>query len=572
MPDFRPPPGPGSEVALLGRVSKDDTDFGMSAKGQMTRGKKQIAQRSWVLAYEFEEVGSASRHGTKPRQHWEQCQRLARREEGALRVFMIDRVNRLSRIGSAGIKFLEDCRDSDIRIHVIKENDTYDLSVPAKFELLCHAVVKAAADTDESSVAIADGKQSARELARPDAQPPYGLRRVYDPETRQYVGQEIIEGPTPVLPGYEAPSRPEVVLEIIRRVAARWSYKSIQRDLEARGILSPRGKPRWDLGTIKYVAGNVAYLGLVPLEPARYGRSPGTPRRKYGSYDENDRDSFKRGNWPAIVTGEDIPKFWAAVARVTAQLGEPFGGGGWQRDAGKLSRKVTHLLTCGGLRCGYVMQGGAPCGEDTRYGGIIHGRPYLQCGRWSHNAMPEELADAHVGKIVRERIAVLLRAGFDGRGGVELLKLRERLAKVNKRLGEAEAELSDEDSVRSTAELNRAIGDLKGKRELLTERIRQAAVPVFLTEYGDLPAGPEVSAEELAESIERVWDKATLEAQRAVLGGIAESVTLLSSPNPGSRYQDTGARIVPVWLPLERFLKSADESAAADDGIITPLP
>jgi DNA invertase Pin-like site-specific DNA recombinase len=563
MPERRQPPGPGGKVLLLGRVSKDDSDFAKTPKAQLGRGHRQVKQRAWEIYREFEEVGSASRFGTKLREDWEEAKHLVR--DGLVQVVVTDRADRLSRIGSDGIKFLEDCRDNGIWVHIITEDDDYDLTLPKRFAALCHATVDAAAYSDELSVNVRNGKQDSRELGRPDARAPYGLRRVYDPQTRDYAGQEITGGPAPVLPGYpEAPSRPDVILEIIRRVAGQWSYMSIQRDLEARGILSPRGLPRWDLGTIKEVAGNVAYLGVVPLEPARYGRR-GTPQRKYGSCDANDRDSFSPGNWPAIVTGEDIPKFWAAVARVSANRGDAFGGGGWQRDgSGKLSRKVVHFLTYGGLRCGYAMPDGTVCGESVRYGGLIHGRPYLQCGRWSHNTMPEELADAHVAKIVRERIAVLLRAGFDGRGGVELLKLRERLAKVNARLTAAEAELGDEDSVLPVAELQRAIGELKGKREQLAEQIRKAAVPVFLTDYGDLPAGPEVSAEELAESIERVWDKSVLEARRAVLGGIAESVTLLSSPNPGSRHQDTAARVVAVWLPLERFLNSADTASAAE--------
>jgi hypothetical protein len=582
----------------MGRVSEDDTDWGQSAKGQLTRGRKQLDKRMLVIGpgLSFEEIGSGSRfRAGAPSERWEKMKQLAR--DGEVRFFSMDRISRLSRDDEEGIPFLNRCRDNGIWIHLSKTDQMKDLRIPAELEQLKHELVKAAGDTDQYSVDIIEGKRSARELGRPDGGIPWGLKRHWRPSEKhpgemEYDYMEWVRGPAPVQPGFpQAPSRQELVLEIIRRVAAYWSYTSIKRSLEQRGILSPGG-PRslgracehWDVGTIKNIARSVLYLGAVHLEPATCGRAGGQrPERKYGTYDHTDPDYYAPVDWGEgdgpVVQGEDIKTFWAAVARVE-DTGEAFGGGSVPRGGKKLNRKVVHLLTYGGMTCGYVWPEGevrrktrvfgverpesplrsrpAPgtvCGSGLRYGGRINGYERLICDEWGHNTVREDPADAYVAALVQARIAWLLRAGFDGRGGDELLRLRERLAAVDARRKECEAALEDPEASAGMMPLNRTINKLAGEAEALREKIRRAAVPVSLAAYDEVLAGPDVPDEDLAAAVAKVWLDSTVEARRAVLRGIAESVTLRPGVNGyHSRTQPVSERISVTWVPAERFI------------------
>lgn len=76
------------------------------------------------------------------------------------------------------------------------------------------------------------------ERGRPHGRIPYGYRRVYDPQTRALLRQEIDE------------EQAQVVREIARRVAGGQSLSSIRRDLQERGVPAPHGSD-WTLTTLR---------------------------------------------------------------------------------------------------------------------------------------------------------------------------------------------------------------------------------------------------------------------------------------------------------------------------------
>ncbi|GHJ35286.1 recombinase family protein [Streptomyces sp. TS71-3] len=129
----------------------------------------------------------------------------------------------------------------------------------------------------------------------------------------------------------------EVIREGVRRVLANESLASICRDWQARGILSPAGKP-WKPSGLRRL-----------LASARIsGRREHTPRGSWESTRPLLGEIVADGVWPGIISHEDSD-------RVRRILSDPA-----RRQRVEGTTKRSYLLS-GILRCGKPKENGEPC-------------------------------------------------------------------------------------------------------------------------------------------------------------------------------------------------------------------
>jgi site-specific DNA recombinase len=109
-----------------------------------------------------------------------------------------------------------------------------------------HAVIDEHS-AEEGRARIHRAMRANAEKGRPHGPNVYGYRRVYDPHTRALIRTEL------------DPEQAPVVREIVRRVLAGETARSIAADLNDRGLTRPRGD--WDLTQIRRVCVNPTYNG-----------------------------------------------------------------------------------------------------------------------------------------------------------------------------------------------------------------------------------------------------------------------------------------------------------------------
>ena len=265
------------------RVSRAHDKRARSIAQQNAANQRDAKAEGWTVVRTFQDPNrSASRFATRDRPAYGQM--LAAIEGGELDVIVLWESSRGGRELEAWAGFLNACRAHRVRIHVTSHRRTYDMSVGRDWKTLAEDGVSSAYESELTSErTIRDAADSAAN-GRPHGLPPYGYRRTYDPLTGEMTGQE------------PDPATAPIVAEIITRVAGGEPIEAVTRDLNTRGIPSPRGGA-WTHATVRWVCLNVTYVG----------------KRKHNG------GPLLDGDWPVITAEPGFEEtFWAGVALLTA--------------------------------------------------------------------------------------------------------------------------------------------------------------------------------------------------------------------------------------------------------------
>jgi site-specific DNA recombinase len=447
------------------RVSQDKAGKLESPAEQHGKNAEAAAQLGILLGdpYAEPEAVSAARWSSKARAEFERLVSDLNGGTFGAHILVLWQSNRGGRSVSDWVRLIDACEKAGAWILVTAHGRVYDPANPHDRMTLQKDAVDAEHDNATRRADVLRTTEARAARGEAHGRVPFGYRRAYDPITRRLVAQEA------------HPDEAPVVGELFRRLRARESAHSIERDFRERGVTT-RGTPKWPARpfsrtALVQMALNPAYAGLRTRQPK------GAPRRK------GLLDGAVEAVWPPIVDPgvyHEVRAMLTAPARATSRDG-----------------RARHLL-------GMIATCGVCLGPLTvRYGG---GRRLYVCQRAAHvKCEADDLDAVAVGGVVaflsRPEVIAGLRQAQDS--VPELEAVRAGLVK-------ARAELEDwrrraclrEVSAGSFAAIEPAIAAAVAGLE---QRERELAVPPELAGW----TGPEAE-------VTAKWGAAPLEARRRV--------------------------------------------------------
>jgi DNA invertase Pin-like site-specific DNA recombinase len=441
------------------RVSKDRSGRARSTEEQHDDNQRAADEFGFSLNGEaYSDVSlSASRYATKLRGDFGRLlDDLARGRFGA-DLLVLWEASRGSRKVSEWVDLLERCEQAGVRIHVVVHQRTYNPANHRDRRTLLEDAVDSEYQSAKSSDEIVRAAAANAAAGRPHGRTPYGYTRRYDPVTRRLVAQE------------PEPAEAEVVAELFRRLRQGHSLRAIERDFEARGILSRNGK-LFSPTQLREMALRPVYAGLRVHEPGQHSRR----------YRGNLSDAVP-ATWPPLI---DRETFYAVRALLLDS----------QRKTTRPGRGV-HLLSmialCG--ECGSVLA------ATYRYGKRDYQCHERACTRISADDLDAYAERVMLAYLSRDDVIEQLRAQPEGG---ELTTVRGELA-------EARSELASLRSAGRSGKLSVAtLLDVEpgwvARVEALEARERELITPPALSM---LPPGKDVA---------RRWQAAPMSARRTV--------------------------------------------------------
>lgn len=275
-------------AGVYGRESKGKQK---SVDDQVELGTEVIDGFGWVLAGSYDDGSSASRFATKVRADWRRlADDLAAHK---LDVLIVWEVTRGSRETVDGFTWLNLCRDNDVLIYLIVEEELFDPRKTSHYDRLGRMVLDGATESNKTSDRVRRGVRQAavrKGGATPHGRTPYGfLRQLKDPE--------VVTRPSK-MPWDEFyvqvadPVAGPVAVEVIRRIARSTPISELVKDLNTRDLKAPDGG-LWTRQAIRQLVRNPAYMG----------------KRLF-------KKELRDGVWDGLVTEHE----WSAANRV---LDEP---------------------------------------------------------------------------------------------------------------------------------------------------------------------------------------------------------------------------------------------------------
>lgn len=240
-------------AGVYGRQSKDKTK---SIDEQTAECEADIAGLAgWVVAERYADGVSASRFARQARKDWPRL--LGDIDAGRLDALVLWESSRGDRDPESWLALLSKCRERGVRIRVTSHATTYDVRSARSWKSLAEDGIDSAFESEKISLRLRRAAAAQAAAGRPHGRIIYGYSREYHPTTRQLVAQR----PDPLT----AP----VVVEIVTRLSRGEAVGGIVRDLNARGIPSPRGG-RWERNTLRGIGLNPAYAGVRVLRGQQY--------------------------------------------------------------------------------------------------------------------------------------------------------------------------------------------------------------------------------------------------------------------------------------------------------------
>jgi DNA invertase Pin-like site-specific DNA recombinase len=248
----------GADAADYLRVSKLKDGREKSPNDQHKSHIRTATRRTWNLTRTYRDVGSASKHARKSRSDFDRL--MADLESGAFpaKILMLWEPSRGSRRESEWLKLIELADERGVIFWIEIMARILDPANPYDRKTLINAAADAAFETSILSGRSRRGIAEAAAEGLPHAHVPYGYKRLYDEETRDFIEQ--VKHPV------EAP----VVEELFTRVHKGHSMRSITRDFKARGIEKRSGGP-FTQQHLRSMLNNPAYAGLRAHDPNRPG-------------------------------------------------------------------------------------------------------------------------------------------------------------------------------------------------------------------------------------------------------------------------------------------------------------
>ena len=460
------------------RVSADQA----SVSDQEAYGREAVAEHGWNLRGVLSEEKSASRYGRKERTDWAELLRLVR--AGEVGILILWESNRGDRTLTTWSGFLDLCRETGTRIYIIEHGHLYDLANSRDWRTLAEDGVSNAYFSEQQSAVTRRGKRLAMRKGRPASPVPYGYEVHYNPATGKSLGWKVI------------PEKSEAAREIVRRVGRAEVVTQIAADLNGRGILSPLGG-LWDRSSIRQVASNPAYAGLVRLHDGRYA-----PRQPQVDKDGNDTGE----QWPPIVTRAE----WEDAVAVLSS-----------RATGQRPGAARHLLA-----------GIAKC----ECGGWLRGHPTGYACRNSDLHILREVND-----FVRDVICTTL--SLDDAQDLFMRDDSPRVAILESEVKELEDRRG---KYRKKAALGQITDDALAEIEAtISEEIRQRE-----REMSSVRRVPALAGALAADDVRLWWDAQELQARREVIAALT-SITIRGVPRRSTAAvrTDWAARVVFDWVP-----------------------
>ena len=128
-----------------------------SISEQLELGEERAGDQGWTLAAKYRDGRSASRFGKQARGGWAQV--WADVKAKAFEVLILWESSRGDRTAATWLAFLDDCRDAGLRIHVIKDDRTYDLRNARDWKTLAEDGISNAYESEMISARVLRGQK-----------------------------------------------------------------------------------------------------------------------------------------------------------------------------------------------------------------------------------------------------------------------------------------------------------------------------------------------------------------------------------------------------------------------------
>jgi len=490
-------------VALIyDRVSQDRRGDQASVESQEIRNRTACDEHGWRVGGVYEDNDrSASRFARKPRPDWDRLLADIAARRGDLLVMWES--SRGDRKAGEWMHFLDLCRDVGMLIHITSHERTYDPRIPRDWKTLAEDGVGNAYESELTALRVQRDMARHASTGKPHGKLLYGYRREYDPATGKLQRQVIDERPRLAIAGgcvgaglfsIEWYTAAGIVRECASRVVAGWSLYEIARDLNRRGIPTPRRSPGgWQPSQVRDMVTNPGYIG----------------RRIHRGKD------IGPAKWPAILE-EGV--FAVCVNKLTDPARRD------QRDTA-----IKHLLS-GIATC-------SVCGSSMR---VVknRGKPAYSCWRRSpqdgpsfHVSRLQSRLEAWVEDVIIARLTVDDAASIWDTGqdaAAEVARLEAEAAAKQERLDAFYAQAADGELTPDG--LRKIVARLQPQIEQLEAKARSLRVP-RLTLVDDL-VDPD------SDVVRARWDELGMVQKREVIRALTERIEVIPAGRGRSRYSD----------------------------------
>ena len=362
-------------VTIYTRQSKDSK---ASISRQKTEQTQRAQQQGWDIRAILQDGVSASRFKKGPgRDDWPKLLEMIRQDE--VDIVSLWESSRGSRELEEWAAFLTLCRNHGVLIDILThEREPYDMSNGKDWKSLADDGVDSAYESEKTSKRLRSQAASLAKAGKPNGKLIFGYTRIYD-ENREFVAQP------------EKTEEANLIREAAKRFSEGVSLRSIAKDFDARGILSPGGVAGWSSTAVRRLIENRAYLG----ERWHNGKFAGV------------------AVWPAIL---DLETFNACAERLKAYKGGA--------DTTALRHFLSGVATC---------QHGSPMiitkNRDIEY---YKSRDYCT------QVKKDELED-YVGQEVRERMLKVVKEETSATHKKAVAKAKAEVSRLEKLIADTQA-------------------------------------------------------------------------------------------------------------------------------------
>lgn len=448
------------------RVSLDRSGRARSTAEQHEENVREAADFKITLVGEsYEDVDrSASRHARKEREDFGRLIEDLRAGEFGADYLVLWEPSRGSRRVGEWVTLIELLEDRGIAVFVTSHRRVYDPANPRDRRSLLEDAVDSEYESAKMSKRLRRAQAANAAAGRPNGPVPYGYLRRYDDRSGHLVAQE------------PHPERAPVVRELMERLVAGHSMRSIAADFEQRGIVNASGKP-FTASQLRSIATTPAYAGYRVHVVGRGATRPATSVAWA---------TRVAAVWPALVEESQ----WLAVQRLLESSARQ----------GRRPGRGVHLLSTI-ARCGEC---GGPLSVRW-YRGVLRYRCRPRTCVTIDQAPLDELATQVIVAFLADKRAYEMLSSARAREDAELAAARAELEPLRTRLDEIEAavtsgEMSARLGGRAEAEVQRQIDLLEARERRLLGAHELAGV---------MAPGPDAGAR---------WAKAPMSAKRAAAG------------------------------------------------------
>lgn len=454
------------------------------------------------LAEPYGDTGSASRFGRKIRGNFDRLMADLAADLFAADLLVLWESSRGSRQVSEWVRLLELCEQRHVRIFVTTHGRIYEPSNPRDRRSMLEDAVDAEYEVGKMSQRIRRSAAANAAAGRPHGSVPFGLRRLFDPVTKQFLTQEA------------EPGEAALVVELFARMDAGHTLKAVARDWEARGVRTRSGTV-WQPSHLRRMALNPTYAGRRLHDAGRAGGDPGPDAVVYDA------------QWDGLVDPE-------VAGRVRARLTDPARRSTRPAGAVHLLSRIAHCARCRELVV-----------ADRSDYSCRHG-----CFRVVQGGMDQLGERLLLAALSREDVFTAI-ASVDTADD-ELAAERKRIGELSRQLEDLEQAVS---ALRVSVEFaSRTEPALRAQLRAAERRERALSVPSTLR--GLIEPGPGVRVQ---------WDAAPMSTRRELARGLFRPDRLgefhiTRSPVPNRRVP-AWRRVVLLRDGEIRALSEADEAS-----------